>query len=70
MVDPFSSKTDGARVPSLTQDSTITTHDYQTCQFTADSTGRALLVINYDALRTSPYILVNGPTNDFNDTLD
>jgi hypothetical protein len=67
LTDPFSHRASDVRVPNMIDVPTITNFDLQTFQFTADETGRAILVINYDASRVGPYLLVNGPLKAFSD---
>lgn len=65
LIEPFSNECKGVRVPQLNSVETITSTDYQTAAFTITSTGRAMIVINYDAIRISPFIVMRDLINPF-----
>lgn len=44
----------------MAPDETVATYDYQTTTFTVST--RGLLLINYDAWNTSPYLFITGST--------
>lgn len=59
MIDPFSEEAVGTRVPSMTPEGTFASYDYDTINFSATSSGRALLVMNYDANAVPHWMLLN-----------
>lgn len=59
MIDPFAEEAVGVRVPSMTPESTFASYDYDTINFTANSSGRALMIMNYDANSIPHWLLLN-----------
>lgn len=58
-VDAFNVNAAGARIPTMAAPPTAVTRDYQSIRFTATSPN-ALIVLNYNALRVSPVVVLQG----------
>lgn len=48
-IDPFNPDVIGVRTPRIIPEKTLTTYDYQTAQISVNASGRALIILNYDA---------------------